>query len=152
MPVSCTQDAIGPIARHVVVAAAMLQVMAAEDPADPHTGRHLHPNYVSSLNANALKGKRIGVLRAMFGSKPEHQEVNAVMEYALAALTKAGATLLDLDAPDLDADKLIAQNDVQKYEFKAETAISPQSRAHRLSQRMRSTLAGATTTQPSSRS
>ena len=119
MPVSSTQDAIGPIARHVGDAAAMLQVMAAEDPADPHTGRHLHPNYVSSLNANALKGKRIGVLRAMFGSKPEHQEVNAVMERALAAMTKAGATLLDLDAPDLDADKLIAQNDVQKYEFKA---------------------------------
>lgn len=119
MPVSSTQDAIGPIARHVVDAAAMLQVMAADDPADPSTGRHLHPNYVSSLNANALKGKRIGVLRVMFGSKPEHQEVNAVMERALAAMTKAGATLVDLNAPDLDADKLIAQNDVQKYEFKA---------------------------------
>jgi amidase len=93
--------------------------MAATDPADPQTGRHLHPNYVSWLNADALKGKRIGVLRVMFGSKPEHQEVNAVMERALAAMTKAGATLVDLDTPDLDADKLIAQNDVQKYEFKA---------------------------------
>jgi amidase len=119
MPVSSTQDAIGPIARHVVDVAAMLQVMAAADPADPQTAGHSHPNYSSSLKADALKGKRIGVLRVMFGSKPEHQEVNAVMQRALAAMTKAGATLVDLDAPDLDADKLNAQNDVQKYEFKA---------------------------------
>jgi Asp-tRNA(Asn)/Glu-tRNA(Gln) amidotransferase A subunit family amidase len=119
MPVSSTQDAIGPLARHVVDVAAMLQVMAAADPADPQTGRHPHPNYVSSLRTDALKGTRIGVLRVMFGSKPEHQEVNAVMERALAAMTKAGAILVDLAAPDLDADKLIAQNDVQKYEFKA---------------------------------
>src|ERR1700676_2633030 len=33
MPVSSTQDAIGPLARHVVDAAAMLQAMAAADPA-----------------------------------------------------------------------------------------------------------------------
>jgi amidase len=119
MPVSSTQDAIGPLARHVVDAAAMLQVMAAADPADPQTAGHPHPNYVSSLKADALKGNRIGVLRVMFGSKPEHEEVNAVMERALAAMRKAGAIIIDIDAPDLDADKLIAQNDVQKYEFKA---------------------------------
>jgi len=119
MPVSSTQDAIGPLARHVVDAAAMLQVMAAADPADPQTAGHPHPNYVTSLKADALKGKRIGVLRVMFGSKPEHKEVNAVMERALAAMKNAGAVLVDIDAPELDADKLIAQNDVQKYEFKA---------------------------------
>jgi amidase len=119
MPVSSTQDAIGPIARHVIDAATMLQVMAVADPADPQTAGHPHPNYISSLKADALKGRRIGVLRVMFGSKPEHQEVNAVIERALAAMRKAGATVVDLDAPDLDADKLIAQNDVQKYEFKA---------------------------------
>jgi Asp-tRNA(Asn)/Glu-tRNA(Gln) amidotransferase A subunit family amidase len=119
MPVSSTQDAIGPLARHVVDAAAMLQVMAATDSADPQTAGHPHPNYVSSLKTDALKGKRIGVLRVMFGSKDENQEVNAVMEQALADMRKAGATLIDIDAPELDANKLIAQNDVQKYEFKA---------------------------------
>lgn len=119
MPVTSTQDAIGPLARHVVDAAAMLEVMAAPDPSDPQSGRHPHANYVSSLNADALKGKRIGVLRVMFGSKPEHQQVNAVMERALAAMMKAGATLVDLDVPELDADRLNAQNDVQKYEYKS---------------------------------
>jgi Asp-tRNA(Asn)/Glu-tRNA(Gln) amidotransferase A subunit family amidase len=119
MPVSSTQDAIGPLARHVVDAAAMLQAMAAADPADPQTADHPHPDYTAALDANALKGKRIGVLRVMFGSKPEHAEVNGVMERAISAMKQAGAELIDIDAPELGADQLIAQNDVQKYEFKA---------------------------------
>jgi amidase len=119
MPVSRTQDAIGPLTRHVVDAAILLQVMAAPDPADPATAGHDHPNYGAALKADALKGKRIGVLRVMFGTKPEHEEVNRVMQGALGAMRQAGATLVDLDAPALGADKLIAENDVQKYEFKA---------------------------------
>jgi len=117
MPVSSTQDAIGPLSRHVVDVAAMLQTMAAADPADPNTHGHPHVNYVASLRADALKGSRIGVLRVMFGSAPEHQPVNAVMDQALADMKKAGATLVDIDAPALASDKLIAENDVQKYEF-----------------------------------
>jgi len=62
---------------------------------------------------------RFGVLRVMFGSKPEHSEVDEVMERAISAMKQAGAVLIDIDAPELGADQLIAQNDVQKYEFKA---------------------------------
>jgi amidase len=119
MPVSSTQDDIGPIGRYVVDVATMLQVMAAADREDPQTANHPHPNYPSSLKASALKGTRIGVLRVMFGSRPEHQEVNEVIESALAAMKNVGAVLVDIDEPKLDADKLIAENDVQKYEFKA---------------------------------
>jgi len=119
MPVSSTQDAIGPIGRHVVDVATLLQVMAAADPADPRTRGHPHGDYRAALDAGALKGRRIGVLRVMFGSRPEHAEVNAVMQQALAALAGAGAVLVDVDAPDLNAVKLIGDNDVQKFEFKA---------------------------------
>src|SRR3984893_11133736 len=119
MPVSSTQDAIGPLARHVVDVAAMLQAMAAADPADPQTADHPHLDYTAALDANALKGKRIGVLRVLFGSKPEHSEVDEVMERAISAMRQAGAVLVDIDAPELGANQLIAQNDVQKYEFKA---------------------------------
>jgi Asp-tRNA(Asn)/Glu-tRNA(Gln) amidotransferase A subunit family amidase len=119
MPVSLTQDAIGPLARKVVDAAALLQVMAAPDPADPAAAGSGRPDYLAALKADALKGQRIGVLRVMFGVKPEHREVNRVMEGALGAMRQAGATLVDVDAPALDANKLIADNDVQKYEFKA---------------------------------
>jgi Asp-tRNA(Asn)/Glu-tRNA(Gln) amidotransferase A subunit family amidase len=88
MPVSSTQDAIGPIARDVVDVATMLQVMQAADPADPATAGHAHPDYRAGLTAGALKGRRIGVLRVMFGDKPEHSEVNRVMAQALESMRR----------------------------------------------------------------
>jgi Asp-tRNA(Asn)/Glu-tRNA(Gln) amidotransferase A subunit family amidase len=74
---------------------------------------------MSFVRPGGLRGMRIGVLKVMFGNAPEHQVVNAVMANALAAMKKAGAELIDVDAPALDAAKLNANNDVQKYEFKA---------------------------------
>lgn len=122
MPVSETQDAIGPIARTVADAARLLEVMAGYDPNDPSTAWSIGntaANYASFLKQGGLRGARLGVLRTMLGSGPEHQEVNAVMAAAFAALRRAGAILVEVDAPALDAAKLIADNDVQKYEFKA---------------------------------
>ncbi len=122
MPVSETQDAIGPLARTVTDAAKMLQVMAGSDPADRITaesaGKIPH-SYTEFLKKDALKGARIGVLKVMFGAKPEHAEVNGVIAKAIDRMRKAGATIVEIDEPALDSDKLIAENDVQKYEFKA---------------------------------
>ena len=41
------------------------------------------------------------------------------MQRALSALKQAAPSSSTIDAPALDADQLIAENDVQKYEFKA---------------------------------
>jgi Asp-tRNA(Asn)/Glu-tRNA(Gln) amidotransferase A subunit family amidase len=122
MPVSETQDAIGPIARSVADAARLLEVMAGFDPNDPATAwsvGNTPTGYVQFLKADGLRGGRIGVLKTMFGSGPEHQEVNTVMAAAIAALKSAGADVVEIDAPALDASRLGADNDVQKYEFKA---------------------------------
>ena len=40
------------------------------------------------------------------------------MSAAVTVMRKAGAAVIEVDAPALDADRLIADNDVQKYEFK----------------------------------
>lgn len=122
MPVAETQDAVGPIARTVADAALLLQVMAGYDPNDPSTAwsvGNTPSNYVQFLKPNGLRGARIGLLKIMWGSGPEHQEVNRVMAAAVAAMKKAGAEVIEIDAPALDANKLNADNDVQKYEFKA---------------------------------
>jgi Asp-tRNA(Asn)/Glu-tRNA(Gln) amidotransferase A subunit family amidase len=122
MPVSETQDAVGPIARTVADAARLLEVMAGYDRNDPSTAwsvGNTPAHYTQFLEQNGLQGARIGVLRTMLGSGPEHQEVNAVMAAAITAMQKAGAVIVEVDAPALDAGKLIADNDVQKYEFKA---------------------------------
>ncbi|MER2264486.1 amidase family protein [Methylobacterium oxalidis] len=122
MPVSKTQDAIGPITRTVSDAAALLQAMAGQDPDDPLTAASAGrppEDYAASLKPDALRGARLGVVKALFGTKPEHAEVNRVMEQALDVLAKAGATLVPIEDPAFEANRLNAENDVQTYEFKA---------------------------------
>jgi len=121
IPVSFTQDAVGPLARTVADVAVLLDVMAGYDPDDPVTalaiGR-IPATYTASLNRNGLRGVRIGVLRTLFGTGPDHQEVNRVMASALEVLKGHGAILVDIDDAALDTGKLNSDLDVQKYEYK----------------------------------
>jgi Asp-tRNA(Asn)/Glu-tRNA(Gln) amidotransferase A subunit family amidase len=121
IPVSFTQDAVGPITRTVADAAVMLDVMAGYDPGDPVTalGVGKAPStYTAFLDRNALKGTRIGVLRTLFGSGPDHQEVNRVMADAIEVLKKQGAVLVDVEDAAFDTGMLASDVDVQKWEFK----------------------------------
>jgi Asp-tRNA(Asn)/Glu-tRNA(Gln) amidotransferase A subunit family amidase len=106
MPVSVTQDEAGPIARTVEDAARLLDVMAGFDPEDAITAAgvgHVPPTYTAFLDGNGLRGARLGVLRAYFGTNPVHAEVNRVMERAIEALRASGATVEDVAIPGLDA-------------------------------------------------
>jgi len=121
MPVSETQDAAGPIARTVADAARLLEVMAGYDPNDSSTAwsvGNTPASYTPFLEQANLRGVRIGLLKTMLGSRPEHQEVNAVIAAAVAAMQNEGAIVVEVDDPALSAAKLNAENDVQKYEFK----------------------------------
>src|SRR6202047_1930099 len=87
-PVSSTQDAIGPITRSVADGARMLDAMEGYDPDDPITALNagrIPPTFTAFLQ-NGLKGARIGVLKTLFGNRPEHQEVNDVMAHAIEVL------------------------------------------------------------------
>jgi len=121
IPVSFTQDAAGPLARTVADVAVMLDVMAGYDPDDPVTalgiGR-IPATYTASLDRTGLRGARLGVLRTLFGTGPDHQEVNRVMANALEVLKGHGAILVDIDDAALDTGKLNSDLDVQKYEYK----------------------------------
>ncbi|MDB5761461.1 MAG: amidase [Herminiimonas sp.] len=121
VPVSFTMDDAGPLTRSVTDAARMLDAMAGYDPADPVTAfsvGHIPKTYTAYLNKNALKGARIGVLETLFGNKPEHQETNRAMASAIEILKKQGAIIVPVSAPEMDTDKLNANLDVQKYEYK----------------------------------
>ncbi|WP_298218187.1 amidase family protein [Halothiobacillus sp.] len=122
IPVSETQDAIGPITRTVADAALMLAVMKGVDPNDPATEASAGKSpkdYLSSLDANGLKGARIGVIKTMFGTEKIHDEVNAVMSKSIETMKTAGATIIEINDPRLDANLIGKDNDVQKYEFAA---------------------------------
>src|SRR6476620_3744850 len=69
VPISHSQDTAGPMTASVREAAELLTVIAGSDPQDSVTreaDRHKR-DYAASLDANSLKGKRIGVMRFASG-------------------------------------------------------------------------------------
>jgi amidase len=105
IPISAEQDTAGPITRTVTDAAAVLSVIqgvdarAATAPAGPFVRR----NYLNSLDPNALRGKRIGVLRVTGGVPANDAAVTAVMDASIAALRRRGATVVDnITLPGMD--------------------------------------------------
>src|SRR5450631_300622 len=121
IPYSFTQDVAGPLARTVTDAAKMLNVLVGYDPNDPATAwsvGNIKKDYTNSLKTDGVKGKRIGVLRSFFGNAPIHAEVNTVANQAVADLRRSGATVIELNTPDLDSGKISSDISVHLYEFK----------------------------------
>jgi amidase len=121
IPYSITQDTAGPLARTVTDAVKMLNVLVGYDPNDPATAwsvGHTDKDYTQFLKTDGVKGKRIGVLRSFFGNAPIHEEVNTAANKALEDLKRSGATLIELNTPDLDSGKIRDDISVDLYELK----------------------------------
>ncbi|HQT95500.1 MAG TPA: amidase family protein, partial [Thermoanaerobaculaceae bacterium] len=121
VPISHTQDTAGPMARTVADAAALLGALSGVDPRDAATaaGRgKAAADYTVFLDANGLKGARIGVARAKFFGYSS--ETDALAEAALAAMKRLGAVIVDpADIPHAgEFDD--AELEVLLYEFKAD--------------------------------
>ena len=95
IPLSHSQDTAGPMTRTVADAAVLLSAMAGSDARDAATldaaGHAM--DYTQFLDADGLKGARIGVVRANFGGR--NDLASAVVEEALKALQAGGAILID---------------------------------------------------------
>jgi amidase len=121
VPVSFTQDTIGPMARNVADTASLLDAMVGYDPNDPVTALSVGniPKTYTAFLQNGLKGARLGVLTNLFGSGPEYDEVNQVMAKAIDALKKQGAVIVRLEDPALETGLLTAKFRLNEPEFKA---------------------------------
>src|SRR6266849_4891139 len=74
IPLALSFDTGGPMARSVYDVAATLGVMTGVDPADPATKKadgKFATDYTKNLDANALKGARIGLARDFMGADPD---------------------------------------------------------------------------------
>ena len=95
IPISHTQDTAGPMCRTLRDAAILLGALTGVDPEDKATAASAgksHTDYTKFLDADGLRGARIGVLRKSFGFSPA---VDKLMEAALDVMKKQGATLVD---------------------------------------------------------
>jgi amidase len=116
IPISHTQDTAGPMARTVADAALLLGAIAGRDPRDEATAGARPADYAACLDAGALRGARLGVVRGSFGGNPG---VIDVIERALATLVGCGAVLVDpveLGSAGAFAE---AELEVLMFEFKA---------------------------------
>jgi amidase len=105
IPISHTQDTVGPHGRTVADAAAVLGVLTGGDPRDPATfasrGRSFK-DYTQFLDPDGLQGARIGVSRGG-GFTGYSAETDAIFEQALETMAAAGATLVDpAEIPTID--------------------------------------------------
>ncbi len=123
IPISHSQDTVGPHGRTVADAAAVLGALTGVDPRDPATAASagkFKTDYTRYLDRRGLEGARIGIMRAgVTGYSPE---TDGVYDEAIAALTEGGATLVDpVDFPTDVMDEINAgeaEFTVLLYEFK----------------------------------
>ena len=122
IPISVTQDTIGPFGRTVADAAALLGALVGVDQRDPATQASFgkaQTDYLKYLELNGLRGARLGVPReGYFGYSPK---ADAIVNQAIETLRQGGATIVDpVKIPNFDRAALTsAELIVLLYEFKA---------------------------------
>ena len=119
VPIAHSQDTAGPMARSVRDAAILLTAMTGTDPDDPAThNAETHIDYSANLTADAMSGRRIGILRSWSG-EGSHPAVDAIYASSIDAMREAGAIIVDdinVDVPGVYA----AAREVLLYEFRAD--------------------------------
>src|SRR5712692_2990409 len=142
VPISHTQDTVGPHGRTVADCAATLGVIQSRtfDGRDPatagvplgwqHTGRtrptNMPTDYTQFLDPHGLQGARLGITRAGLNgfdpNVPTPQPVLDAFEEAVTALTAAGATVIDLDAAGFTFPPADGEFFVLLFDFKGDIA------------------------------
>ncbi len=120
IPIAHTQDTAGPMARTVTDATILFDAMIGRDKRDIITtvaDKFREKDYSAFLDADGLRGARIGVARQFIGT---NETVKKVFESHVETLTESGATLIDITFPvdysKLADDRLL----VLEYEFKTD--------------------------------
>jgi amidase len=95
IPISHSQDGAGPMCRTLRDAAIILGALTGVDPEDRFTAESQgksYTDYTQFLDANGLRGARIGVARKYFGFS---DGVDGIMAEAIEVMKKQGAIMVD---------------------------------------------------------
>lgn len=123
IPVSHTQDTVGPMTKTVEDAALLLSAIAGPDPRDPATSAasgRTKADYTRFLDAGGLRGARIGVVRTIYFD--HSADVVKTIEAALDVMRRLGSILVDpADIPTAEEQRESDDEmEVLLYEFKAD--------------------------------
>ena len=118
IPISATQDTAGPMARTVRDAAILLSACIGIDEQDAVTKTsegNFQNDYTMFLDANGLRGKRIGVEKTYLKN---HEAIDVLFQKAIEQMKQAGAEIVEVDF--LEKTKGIWGDEYQVllYEFK----------------------------------
>ncbi|HSE39816.1 MAG TPA: amidase, partial [Acidobacteriota bacterium] len=137
IPIAHTQDTAGPMTRNVTDAAILLGALTGIDPRDPATnesqGKMLN-DYTKFLDADGLRGARIGVHRKSFGF---NDKVDALMTDAIKVLKDRGAVIVDPADMVIPSDFYDTEFEVLMFEFKTDlnaylAGLGPEAPVHSL--------------------
>jgi amidase len=138
IPIAHSQDTSGPMTRTVRDAAILLGILTGADERDPITLQSRtkgHSDYTAFLDANGLKGARIGVARQYFGF---NDATDRIMKDAIALIKSLGATIVDpaniatngkFDATENDVLQYEFRNGINKYLANAPSSVKPRTLA-----------------------
>jgi amidase len=98
-PLAESFDHIGPMARSAADAAAILQVIAGEDPADPTALPDSVPNYLAELGGG-IRGLSIGIDRTLLETNVDPIVIDNV-RHAITVLRALGARIREVTCPPL---------------------------------------------------
>ncbi len=121
IPIAHSQDTAGPMARTVADAATLLGVLTGVDSKDDATAASAgqsRTDYSSFLDANGLKGARLGVCRSHYMGYSA--ATDALMETAMDVLKRAGAVIVDPADIATAGQTDDSEFAVLLYEFKAD--------------------------------
>jgi amidase len=121
IPIAHSQDTAGPMARTVRDAATLLNFLTGVDPRDAATssgGARSPIDYTTSLDANGLRGARIGVARSKFFGYSD--VTDKLINDAIATMKAQGAVIVDPANIETAGKFDDTEFDVLLYEFKAD--------------------------------
>ena len=128
IPISFTQDIVGPIARNVHDLAVALTVMASVgyDIGDNVTALvpddMIDLDYSAALHGGSLKGLRLGLIEGFFNrtTSEETTSVSNVLDEMAATLTSAGVTVIPISEAIYNSTAILNAYDTQRFEYRQE--------------------------------
>jgi amidase len=129
IPGAHSQDVVGPMARTMADAAAVLGALTGADPQDPATNGsdgNAHTDYTKFLDPQGLEGARIGIARNYFGY---HEKVDALINQSIAVMKERGAVIVDPANVDTAGKFGSCEVTTFLYELKADLAKYLQERS-----------------------